>query len=153
MNFELYDLIDYGINENVSPKDMLMILAKANKCGWGEFETYRKLYTHIYGHTLCKRMCAEFTEHMRNESEAGWKWTIEQTNELARKNNISFGNDYTEYEFNTVVHMMYYDYSKDMKESGITNENIYAKMADSYLTDIDAPKGKLVDYFFFVMKK
>ena len=64
MKFELSDLIEIGINENVQPKEMLMLLAKANKCGWNEFETYKKLYKHIYKNTLCKRMCSTNSAHI-----------------------------------------------------------------------------------------
>ena len=36
-----------------------------------------------------------------------------------------------------------------LKKNG---ESVFAKMADSYLTDEDAPKGRLLNHFFFVVR-
>lgn len=116
-------------------------------------EIFTMLYTEIYGDHLCDSLCCKMVEHMYKENEKGKKWTLEQTNDVARKIGVTFSgstDDYTQYEFWCVMHMMYYDYSDVLKESGIIDPSIFGKMADAYLSDIDAPKGKLVNYFFFV---
>lgn len=151
MKFDVRELIE-DLPEDVDQKKVIMLLAKSADCEWDAATTYMLLYKEIMGDTLCKRYCDWLVEMMKHGTEHGRKWTIEQTNELARKNNIDFGSDYTQFEFNAVVHMMYYDYYADLKDSGVSGESIFAKMADSYLTDEDAPKGKLVNYFFFIVR-
>lgn len=152
MTLNIKELIEHGIEKGIDNKKMLMTLAKSTSGEMDPITAYMLLYEDVYGKTLCPKFCNWLVEHMNNGAEHGRKWTIEQTNELARKNSIEFGDDYTDSEFNTVVHMMYYDYSSDIKESGISSDNIYGKMADSYFTDPDAPKGKLVNHFFFVIR-
>lgn len=151
MKLDIFELIEDGINDGVNQKKMLMLMAHATRHKMDETATYKKLYKEVYGCTLRPCMCSDMVDAMSNGVESGRKWTVDQTNDLAKRTAIDFGADYTEHEFNAVVHMMYYDYAKDLKESGINNDAIFAKMADSYLTDIDAPKGKLVNYFFFVV--
>lgn len=148
--FNVEKLIHKGMENDIDPKKMIDSLLKARKFNLSDFEIYKELYKEIYGRTLCKEFCSEMVNCMHHNGEHGRKWTVEQTNELAKRNGIEFNSDYTEYEFNVVVHSMYYDYKNDLKDSGISSENILAKMADSYLTDEDAPDGKLVNYFFFV---
>lgn len=150
MKLDIFELLEDGINDGVSQKRMLMLMADATRHHMDEGATYKKLYREVYGCTLRPCMCSELVDSMTNGIEKGRKWTVDQTNELAKRTSIEFGEDYTEHEFNAVVHMMYYDYAKDLKESGVSGEAILAKMADSYLTDKDAPRGKLVNHFFFV---
>lgn len=150
MNLDLFELLEDGINDGVSQRKMLMLMADATRHKLDEMATYRKLYHEVYGHTLRPCMCSDMVDNMTNGIEHGRKWSVDQTNDLAKRAGITFDGEYTEHEFNTVVHMMYYDYAKDLKESGVSGDIIFAKMADSYLTDKDAPKGKLVNYFFFV---
>lgn len=151
MVLDINNLIDKAEGSDMKP--IIRILSKAIAKEWDSITTFMLVYKEIFGHTLCKDFCEQLVDYMHDVSGMkGQKWSIEQTNELARKNSIEFGNDYTEYEFNAVVHMMYYDYHEDIKESGVSSDNIYAKMADSYLTDPDAPKGKLVNQFFFIAR-
>lgn len=151
MKLDVRELIE-DLPEDVDYKKVISILAKAADCNFDSVTTFMLVYKEVMGDTLCKKYCNHLVDLMHHGAEHGRKWTVEQTNELARKNNIDFGSDYTEYEFNTVVHMMYYDYHVDLKDSGLSGESVFAKMADSYLTDEDAPKGRLLNHFFFVVR-
>ena len=151
MKLDIRELID-DLPEDVDLKKLINVMAKASDCNFDPTTTYMLVYKEVMGNTLCKKFCNWLVDNMHHGSDHGRKWTIEHTNELARKNSIDFGADYTEHEFNAAVHMMYYDYHADIKDSGVSNENIYAKMADSYLTDEDSPKGRLVNHFFFVVR-
>lgn len=150
MKLDIFELIEDGFNDGVKDKRMSMLLAEAIRHKRDEISTYKKLYGEVYGTTLRPCLCADMVDNMTNSIERGRKWTVDQTNELAKRTSITFDSDYTEHEFNAVVHMMYYDYAKDLKESGVSGDAIFAKLADSYLMDKDAPKGKLVNYYFFL---
>ncbi|MCQ2242039.1 hypothetical protein [Treponema sp.] len=152
MKLDVRELIE-DLPEDVDYKKVISILAKAADCNFDSVTTFMLVYKEVMGDTLCKKYCNWMVDNMHHGTEHGRKWTVEQTNELARKNSIDFGSDYTEFEFNAVVHMMYYDYHSDVKDSGISGESIFAKMADSYLTDEDAPKGRLLNHFFFIVRE
>lgn len=152
MEFDITALVNKGIEYGADSSKLVTLLAKAVKNEWDIFTTFMLLYKEIFGRTLCKEFCNVLVDNMHHGTNHGRKWTVEQTNELAKKNDIEFGSDYTEFEFNAAVHMMWYDYHEDLKESGVNSDNIYAKFADSYLSDEDSPKGKLVNYFFFVFR-
>jgi hypothetical protein len=152
MKLNVRELIE-ELPEDADQKKIISILARAADCDIDATTTFMLVYREVMGDTLCKKYCNYLVESMHCGTEHGRKWTVEQTNELARKNSIDFGSDYTEYEFNAVVHMMYYDYHGDVKDSGVSGESIFAKMADSYLTDEDAPKGKLLNHFFFLVRE
>lgn len=151
--FEIKELINIGIEEGKDKNKLLEILSNSIDSESSKIETYEKLYISIYGKNhLCDKFCMKFVENMSNETEKGKKWTIDQTNDIARKLGISFTVDtYSQYEFWTVVHMMYYDHKNTISEY-ISDDNpmIYGKLADDYLDDFDAPKDKLVNYFFYI---
>ena len=154
--FKLHDLVAIGKAEGKNVDEMLEFIVSHLDKGEDSFEIYTELYKKIYKHHLCNTFCLRFVDEMYNSKEKGKKWTLDQTNDIARKIGISFSNnddDYTQYEFYAVIHMMYYDYSEVFDEHGISNDVIlYGKLADAYLDDIDSYKGKLVDYYFFVEK-
>lgn len=81
---------------------------------------------------------------------------LDQVIDSSRRLGITFSGtdeDYTEHELWAAANMMYYDYGAILKESGVNPDVIVCtNMADSYLDDIDAPNGKLADYFFFISK-
>ena len=153
---DIKDLIETGINDGVEDKTMLMLIAEDMKEGKTPDEIYKDLYKSVYGNHLCKKFCKEMVESMYNAAgEKGCKITYDQVIDSAKRIGITFsGNedDYTEYELWAAANMMYYDYGADIKDAGLSPEiNLMVSMADSYLDDIDGPKGKLMDYFFFVM--
>ena len=149
--FEIKDLIMAGINDGKDKTKLLNILAESIDEENSKIKTFEKLYYEVYETKLCDSYCVKLVEEMHHDGITGKKWTIDQTNDVARKLGISFSSDtYSQYEFWAVMHMMYYDYHKTLEESGISDASIYGKLADDYLDDEDAPKGKLVNYFFFV---
>lgn len=155
--FDIKELIENGINEGVDEKKILMMIADEMKKGSDHNEIYEKIYHVTYGPHLCDRYCKKMVEGMYNAAgEKGCKFTMDQVIESSRRLGISFSGtdeDYTEHELWAAANMMYYDYGNILKESGITPDAmVCTNMADSYLDDIDAPNGKLADYFFFLAK-
>lgn len=153
--FDIEELIERGINKGIDPYRMSKILAGAIEDNKDKIEIFECLYKEVYGNHLCDRYCMKLVECMNHNGEHGKKWTLDQTNDIARKIGISFNeseDDYTQYEFWTAMHMIYYDYGSVLAESGINDNLLVGKMADAYIDDEDSPKGKLVNKFFFVFK-
>jgi hypothetical protein len=154
--FKLFDLVEIAKKEGKNSELLLEKIAKGVDKGQDSFEIYEELYTEVYGNHLCNTYCKKFVEMMYNTKEKGEKWTVDQTSDVARKIGISFSHnedDYTQYEFYTAMHMMYYDYSEVFEEQSITLDPVlFAKMADAYLDDIDSFDGKLLFYFFDIIK-
>lgn len=153
--FVIKELIESAKQKGIDSNKILTILTNDIDEKKTHMETFEHIYKEIHGLHLCDKYCIKMVDDMFNEVEKGQKWTIEQTNEIARKINITFSsspNDYTQHEFWATMHMMYYDYNSSLKESGIEDINLFGKMADSYLDDPDAPSGKLMNYFFFLQK-
>lgn len=149
--FEIKELIMAGINDGKDKSKLLNILAESIDEEKSKIKTFEKLYYEVYAHKLCDSYCVKLVEEMHHGSESGKKWTLDQTNDVARKLGITFSTDtYSQYEFWAVMHMMYYDYHNTLEESGISDPATFGKMADDFLDDEDAPKGKLVNYFFFI---
>jgi len=155
--FDIKDLIEKGINEGKDEKKILVIIADEMKKGSGHEEIYEKVYEVIYGPHLCDHYCKKMVENMYNAAgEKGCKFMLDQVIESSRRLGITFSGtdeDYTEHELWAAANMMNYDYGAILKESGVNPDVIVCtNMADSYLDDIDAPNGKLADYFFFISK-
>lgn len=150
--FNIKELIETGIKDGKDTNLLLNILAESVENEENKIEAFEKIYYIIYKDKLCDRFCSKMVDAMFNENEKGRKWTIDETNNVARKIGVVFNDDYSQAEFNAVMHMMWYDYSIPLTESGITDLSVYGKMADAYLDDADSPKGRLVNHFFFVEK-
>ena len=150
---DIKKLIEKGLSDGVSEKKLAHLLAECIDAGCTKLETFESIYKEVYGTTLCDSFCIKLVDGMYDRDGRGKRWTLDQTNDIARKLGISFSdNEYTQYEFWATMHMMYYDYSLSLVESNVTDPIIYGKLADNYLDDMDAPKGKLANYFFFVEK-
>lgn len=144
------ELITVGINDGKDRNKLLNILTESIDCEDSKIKTFEKIYDEIYGNTLCDNFCIKLVENMSNDTEKGVKWTIDQTNDIARKIGISFGrNDdsYTEHEFWAAMHHEYYLHKESLEESGLSEPTIFGKFADDYL---DSQKGILKATFFFV---
>lgn len=153
---ELKQLIETGIKDGKDSKKMLQIISN-NFNGFNvPIELFEDLYKEVYGCHLSDFLCEKMVHSMTHNGIKGEKWSIEQTNDVARKVGISFStsdNDYSCYEFWATMHMMYYDYGHILEEQGINADAIlFAKLADAYLDDEDSYPGKLVNYFFFLEK-
>lgn len=156
MKFNLKQLIETGIKDGKNTEKMLHILADKIDSEGTKAEIFEELYADVYGSHLCDNFCVEMVEQMKHGEECGQKWTLEETNAAARKVDITFSGkeeDYTEREFWAAMHMMYYDYATVLAESHVEADTVlFAKLADAYLADEDAPAGKLANHFFFVEK-
>lgn len=148
--FELKELIESGLRKGKNAQDLLSIISDNIDNEENKLDMYENLYTQIHGHHLCDDFCSKFVDMMCNETEHGKKWTLDQTNEIARKIGVSFDDEYTQYEFWCVMHMMYYKYSEVLMESGMVDAALYGKMADAYFMAKFMPKGHLVTDFFFI---
>lgn len=151
--FELKELIETGLRKGKKAEDLLTIISANIDDDANKTEMYEDLYKQIHGYHLCDDFCVKFVEAMHNDSGSGKKWTLDQTNEIARKIGVSFDDEYTQYEFWCVMHMMYYNYSDVLNESGMIEPAIFGKMADAYFMVNYFPKGHLVDDFFFIERK
>ena len=151
MKLDARELVQ-DLPDDVDVQKLLNILANIPENKFESMTTYMLVYKEIIGNTLCKKYCNWLIDNMHHGNEHGRKWTVEQTNKFAYKNSIRFNSKYTEYEFNAAFHLMYYNYHSIFSKSGKSEKNILAKMADCYLTDENASKGKLLNYFFFVAK-
>lgn len=149
--FDIKEIIESGINDGIDKTKLLTIIADSIDDGNSKVQTYEKLYYEIYGDTLCDMFCMKLVDNMHNDMEHGRKWTIEQTNDIARKIGITFNSDdYSHYEFWAAMHKEYYCHGNSLKESNIDDPSLFGKFADDYLSS--DPKGKLVKYFFWIEK-
>lgn len=155
--FDIKDLIEKGINKGVDEKKLLMVVADEIKKGSDHDELFNKIYSEVFGPHLCDQYCKKMVDEMYNAAgEKGCKFTTDQVIDSARRLGITFSGtdeDYTEHELWCAANMIYYDYGHILKEAGVTPDvTVCTNMADSYLDDIDAPYGKLANYFFFLEK-
>ena len=75
------------------------------------------------------------------------KWSVEETNSVARSNGISF-RDFNEYDWNYAMNMIYSDYCEVLGD----NVTSYVRMAHKFLNDKDAPDGKALRYAMCMKK-
>lgn len=126
--------------------DALSMIKETNKDLYDTLELY--LYKEMYGCHFSDWLAEKATSKMVNEDgTTGRHWTVEQTNSVAKSNNISF-DTFNEYDWNYVMNMVYSDYY------GVFSNDVtmYAKMSKRFLEDKDAPEGKALKYYL-AMKK
>lgn len=110
-------------------------------------ELYEKveisLYKLAYGCHFNAWMLECATKGMVNEDgTTGPHWTVEQTNNVARQNGITFDR-FNEYDWNYVMNMIYSDYY-----GAVSNDlSVYVRLARKFLDDKDAPEGKALHYY------
>jgi len=79
---------------------------------------------------------------VNEDGTMGPHWTLEQTNAVARQNNIAF-DKFNEYDWNYVMNMMYSDYY-----GAVSNDTTsYVRLAKKFLDDKDAKDGKAFKYY------
>ncbi len=122
--------------------DALSMIKETNEGLYDDLEMH--LYKEVYGCHFCDWLLEKATSKMMNEDgTTGAHWTLEQTNSVAKSNNIYFEN-FNEYDWNYVMNMMYSDYY-----GAVSNDtNLFAKLAKKFLEDKDATKGKALKYYF-----
>lgn len=116
-------------------------LKKTDKEMYDELEM--ELYVCVYGYHFNEHILNKALNCMENEDGTkGGHWSLEQTNSVAKQYGIAFSN-FNEYDFNYVMNMVFSDYY-----GVIPNEtSYYVKMAEKFLKDKDAPKGKALKYY------
>lgn len=119
----------------------LAMIKETNKSLYEDLETF--LYKMIYGCHFSKVMLETALKRMENkDGSRGGHWSVEQTNNVAKSNGVSFVN-FNEYDFNYVMNIMYSDYY-----GAVSNEvSSYLKLALAFLEDRDAPEGKALRYY------
>lgn len=73
----------------------------------------------------------------------GAKWSQEQTSAVMRQR----GYDHKPRDFWLAMNAMYSDYGKVAQKNNLDKPEFFADLADAFLTDPDAQKGKLARYY------
>lgn len=115
-------------------------------------DKYRDIKTNIYvlinGYHFDEDTLHDALSSMVNDDGSRVpKWTVEETNQVARSNGISF-RDYNEYDWNYTMNMFYSDYCEVLGD----NVSSYIKMSCKFLEDKDAPEGKALRYAMCMKK-
>lgn len=116
-------------------------------------ERYRDIKTNLYilvnGYHFDEDTLNDIYEDMVNDDGSRVpKWSVEETNSVARSNGISF-RDFNEYDWNYAMNMIYSDYCEVLGD----NVTSYVRMAHKFLNDKDAPDGKALRYAMCMKKK
>ena len=101
------------------------------------------LYHSVNGDHFCEDSLDEALEAMKNEDGTnGGHWTVEDTTKVAQQYAIPF-DTFNKYDWNYVMNMMFSDYST------IIGNDVqkYAKIANKFIRDKDAPTGKAYRYY------
>lgn len=115
-------------------------------------ERYRDIKTNLYilinGYHFDEETLMDILEDMVNDDGSkAPKWSVEETNSVARSNGVSFRN-YNQYDWNYVMNMIYSDYCEILGD----NVSSYVRMAQKFLNDKDAPEGKALRYAMCMKK-
>lgn len=87
------------------------------------------------------------------DGTTGPKYTMEQTNALAKQVGVVF-DKFKDYEWNVVVNMMYSDYCETAKHFGVDKPEYYAHLAKNFLFDDDSVDAheKIMAYYNEIVK-
>lgn len=121
--------------------DALTMIKETNDALYEKLEMY--LYKQMYGCHFTDWLLEKATgDFMNEDGTKGPHWTLEQTNQVARQNGVSFEH-FNEYDWNYVMNMMYSDYYGAVSNDTTT----YYKMTRKFLEDKDAREGKALLYY------
>jgi hypothetical protein len=152
MDWNIRTLIEKAMNIATVDKDKVIdIMVDSIKYKFCEKDTFEKIYREVYCNTLLDEHCDHLIGMLYNSDKTGAIWSIEDTNEVAKKLDYDFDEKpYTPAEFRAAMHIKYYENQTPLRKSGINLENTtWGKMADYYLTtDKDS---KLVDHYFYLL--
>lgn len=108
------------------------------------WETAYKLHCVAYGPHFDENLAKKAVARMKNvDGSSGEHWTYEQTSQLADQQGITQKADWY-----YVMNMLYSDYS-EIYGSDI---NMYIRVAKAYMSDPDAPEGKVFDLWLAQME-
>ena len=111
-------------------------------------ELENKLYIAAYGYHFNEEMLKEALSTMINDDGSkAPKWTVAETTQVARTAGIAF-TKFNEYDWNYTMNMIYSDYCEVLGDNVMS----YAKMANKFLNDKDAPEGKALKYSMCMKK-
>lgn len=128
-----YKTIDYEIGELMKKPmtpgniDMMAKLHQARKC--------------VGDH--CTELDDDDAKKWVASMNPGAKWSQDQTTAVMR----SRGYDYKPRDFWVAMNAMYSDYGKVAAKHNMDKPEFWADMADAFLSDPDARKGKLARYW------
>ena len=121
-------------------KDMAKMIKK--ECPDDYKKAYIALHEAIYGHHFCECLAKKAVAEMENaDGTKGEHWTMEQTTSL--RNQYGVQHDVNDWYY--VMNMMYSDYAKLFG----ADQAMYARLADAYLSDIDAMPDKALKTYIW----
>lgn len=120
---------------------------------------YRGIYNMAHDHTkkvkkLTESQYKEWVDNMVGaDGSSGGMWDKAQTTAVAKKIGIDF-KEYDEDAFWVAMNMVYSDMCEVMEKHGLNKAEVFAEMANAWLTDEDTEKGaeKLASYYEFVVE-
>lgn len=136
------------ILENASLEQLRDYLTKElYKVKERDYEMYEELeldlYKEVYGCHFNDWLLEKALKGLINEDGTkGEHWTVEQTEDVAKSNGVSFKN-FNKYDWCYVMNMLYSDYYGSVPNDTST----YLKMANKFLNDKDAKEGKALHYW------
>lgn len=99
---------------------------------------------------LDKAQIVAWVDSMQNaDGTHGGHWTMEQTEQVRKKNNIECDSAM----FWAAMNMMYSDYCEAIGKAGASSADLYAYMAKAFLDDKDAKPHKLARYYHHIAEK
>lgn len=85
---------------------------------------------------------------MFGETSSGEQWSFEQAAQVMRQREIVCD----PVEFYVTLNMMHSDFSRVAKRLSLNSMDFYARLAEAFLNDPDAPPDKLARYYSAVTK-
>lgn len=96
------------------------------------------LYCKAYGEHLTEELAKKWVSHMKNkDGTVGEHWTYEQTSQYAGK--------YDKWDWYAILNSVYSDYFTPKYST-----EDYLTMANDFISDTDAQKGKVLKYYWFI---
>lgn len=95
----------------------------------------------VMGH--CDELDDEEARNWASTMNPGAKWSQEQTAAVMRQR----GYDHKPRDFWLAMNAMHSDYGKVAQKHNLDKPEFFADLADAFLTDPDAQKGKLARYY------
>lgn len=140
--------------EGVDRKKVMAILAKGLRNKMPEIDVYEEVYREVYGDELTPEKCDELIDMLYQGEEHGAKWSLGDTNGVASKLDIRFGEvPFTPEMFRAAMHIQYYDNAVPLKECGKDmGSTDWGRMGRFYFTADDEDGSRLVDYYFQKMR-
>lgn len=131
-------------------KDTADCLAALKEYCKGDEEMNPRMHSDKRGGKLTRRTAEEWVDSMRNaDGSDGEHWSYEQTEAVREKR----GYDCEGADFYAAMNMMYSDYYRVARKYGVDVPDFYAELAEAFLSDRDAVKGKIGRYYEYVVER